>query len=248
MSRFYVKSHQISGDNIYIEGDDFNHIKNVLRYRVGDGFIVCSDDGRAFDVTIMAFEDKKAVCKITAEIEDAAELPCRITLYQGLPKKDKMELIIQKAVELGASRIVPVMMKRTIVKLDDEKKEAKKLERWNMIAYEAAKQSGRGIVPEVAKIVSYKEALDLSKENVYNVIPYEKAEDIVNSGKVMKEAAKCDSVGVFIGPEGGIEEDELNLAMELGVKPISLGHRILRTETAGLTALSVLMFEIESNR
>ena len=248
MSRFYVSASQVVGDNIYIEGDDFNHVKNVLRTKPGEGFIICADDGKTYDVTVMGYEDRRVVCKITAEIEDGAELPCRITLYQGLPKKDKMELIIQKAVELGASEIVPVMMKRTIVKLDDPKKEAKKTERWQAIAYEAAKQSGRGIIPKVGGIVSFKEALDLSKENDYNVIPYEKAEDIVSSREVMMTAAKGKSVGIFIGPEGGIEEEELKLAMDLGVKPVSLGRRILRTETAGLCALSVLMFEIESSR
>ncbi len=248
MSRFYVSASQVEDDRIFIEGDDFNHIKNVLRMKAGEGFIVCADDGRAYDVTVMGFEDKRVICQVTAEIEDGAELPCRITLYQGLPKKDKMELIIQKAVELGASEIVPVMMKRTIVKLDDEKKEAKKIERWQTIAEEAAKQSGRGIIPKVRGVVTYKEALDLSKENVYNVIPYEKAEDIVKSSEVMKEAAEKESVGIFIGPEGGIDEEELKTAMDAGIKPISLGKRILRTETAGLCTLSVLMFEIESKR
>ena len=158
MSRFYVSASQVAGDNIYIEGDDFNHVKNVLRTKPGEGFIICADDGKTYDVTVMGYEDRRVVCKITAEIEDQAELPCRITLFQGLPKKDKMELIIQKAVELGATRIVPVMTRYCVTKLDS-KKEEKVISRWNTIARSAAKQSQRGIIPQVTPVMKFADAV-----------------------------------------------------------------------------------------
>ena len=156
-----------------------------------------------------------------------------------------MELIIQKAVELGVSEIVPVMMKRTIVKLEDAKKELKKLERWRTISLTAAKQSGRIIVPEVAEFITFDEAVKRAENLEYNLIPYENEKGMDRARELVKEAKGKNSIGIFIGPEGGISEDELELAVKMGAEPISLGNRILRTETAGLALISVLAFEID---
>lgn len=247
MSRFYIPAEQIDGEHAYIKGEDVNHIKNVLRMKKGDGLIICDGRGGVYDTTIMSMNADNVDCLITAKLPNDTELKTRLVLFQGLPKKDKMELIIQKAVELGACEIVPVMMKRTIVKLEDEKKEIKKLQRWQSIAEGAAKQSGRGIIPTVSRVLSWSEALAKAREIEYNVIPYEKAENMSSSKEAFSIAAGKSSVGIFIGPEGGIDESELEQAIAAGVVPISLGKRILRTETAGLMALSVLMFQIETN-
>jgi len=173
------------------------------------------------------------------------ELPVRLVLYQGLPKKDKMELIIQKAVELGATQIVPVMTKRCIVKLEDEKKEAKKLERWQAIAESAAKQSGRAMIPSVYRVVTLKEAVLRAASEGMGLIPYELAEGMQSLKEAARQATEHRTVSVFIGPEGGFEETEVEFAKENGIVPVSLGKRILRTETAGFTTLSILMYEIE---
>ena len=156
-----------------------------------------------------------------------------------------MELIIQKAVELGVSEIVPVMMKRTIVKLEDNKKEQKKLERWRTISLTAAKQSGRAIVPEVSDFITFNEAVKRARSLEYNLIPYENEKGMDKARELIKELKDKKSIGIFIGPEGGISEDELELAINAGAKPISLGNRILRTETAGLALISVIAFEID---
>ena len=181
---------------------------------------------------------------IREERPAVSELPVRITLFQALPKRDKMELIIQKAVELGASEIVPVRTRRCVVKLD-AKKEEKKLTRWRTIAEAAAKQSGRGRIPEISEILSFECALDRARDMDAVLIPYELYEDMSSSVKAMESAARGESIGIFIGPEGGFERGEVERAIEAGARPISLGKRILRTETAGMTVLSVLMFMIE---
>ena len=245
MYRFYIEQNQIHDDYITIEGSDVNHIKNVLRMKVGEAMILCDGQGTDYHCTIDTLSNDFIQAKVV-EVEDTqTELPAKIYLFQGLPKKDKMELIIQKAVELGVYQIVPVMMKRSVVKLDDKKKEQKKLERWQSIATSAAKQSGRGIIPEVVPVMSYKEAIAMAKEMEYKVLPFEHAEGMEETKKIIKEVQGKKTVAVFIGPEGGFEDDEVAYAMEAGIKPITLGKRILRTETAGLTILSVLMFELE---
>ena len=163
-----------------------------------------------------------------------------------MPKSDKMELIIQKATELGVAEIVPVMTKRTVVKLEP-KKEAKKLERYNAIAMSAAKQSGRGFIPVVKDFMSFKQALNYAKEFDMNIIPYENAKGIAYAKEVVASVPNCKTLGIFIGPEGGFAKEEVDLAVEMGAKCITLGNRILRTETAGFAILSILMFELEQN-
>lgn len=245
MHRFYVGTENIEDNRIVITGSDVNHIKNVLRLNKGEKIVICDGQGQDYYCII----DNVAKEQVIAVIEDKqkanTELRTKIYLFQGLPKKDKMEFIVQKAVELGVYEIVPVKMKRTIVKIDNEKKERAKLNRWQTIANEASKQSRRGILPNVHEIVSYKEAIDMAKELEYVILPYELVENMEYTRKSIEEASKCSSIGIFIGPEGGFDEEEVSFAKEIGIKTITLGNRILRTETAGLTALAMLMYNIE---
>ncbi len=245
MHCFYCEKENVAGNTIRIIGDDVNHIKNVLRMKIGEALTVCDGTGMEYSCEIEAFGDRELTLCILESKKAQTELPVKLVLYQGLPKKDKMELIIQKAVELGAARIVPVMTKRCIVKLEDDKKEAKKLERWQAIAESAGKQSGRAVIPTVERVMSYKEAVKKASAEGMSLIPYELAEGM----KALKEAAgkayREQVVSIFIGPEGGFEEAEITFAMANGTVPVSLGKRILRTETAGFTTLSVLMYELE---
>ena len=217
MHRFYVGTENIEDNRIVITGSDVNHIKNVLRLNKGEKIVICDGQGQDYYCII----DNVAKEQVIAVIEDKqkanTELRTKIYLFQGLPKKDKMELIVQKAVELGAYEIVPVKMKRTIVKIDNEMKEKAKLNRWQTIANEASKQSRRGILPNVHEIVSYKEAIDMAKELEYVILPYELAENMEYTRKIIEEASKCSSIGIFIGPEGGFEEEEVSLAKENGI-------------------------------
>lgn len=245
MNRFYVEKNQIHDEYITIEGSDVNHMKNVLRMKIGENVVICDMQGMDYQCEIDSMSSDTIVAKINQMQETVAELPAKIYLFQGLPKKDKMELIIQKAVELGAYQVVPVMMKRCVVKLDDRKKEQKKLERWQSIATSAAKQSNRGIIPEVMPVMNFKQALELASTMDYRILPYENAKGMEETRAIVKDVKDKKSVAIFIGPEGGFEEDEVAMAMEMGIKPITLGKRILRTETAGLTILSVLMFELD---
>ncbi len=245
MHRFYVEEDQISGDEISISGSDVNHIKNVLRMRENEEIIICNGQGKDFQCIISQISGEEVIGKIQSIVESNTELETKIYLFQGLPKKDKMELIIQKAVELGVYEIIPVMTKRTIVKLDEKKKEQKKLERWQNIATSAGKQSARGIIPKVMKPMSYQEALNYAATLDYNIIPYEKADNIDNTRDIIKGVKSKNSVGIFIGPEGGFEESEIDKAKTIDMKPITLGRRILRTETAGFTIMSIIMFELE---
>lgn len=245
MHRFYVENEQIVGEVATITGTDVNHIKNVLRMKVGETIVICDGQGKDYYCVIEQLSDSLIEAKIERVEETKAELPTKIYLFQGLPKKDKMELIVQKAVELGAFEIIPVMMKRTIVKLEDKKKETKKLERWNSIAMSAAKQSNRGIIPQVTGVITYKEALKCAKELDAVILPYENEEGMEHTREVIRGLKGKKSIGIFIGPEGGYEETEIEMAKEFGMIPITLGNRILRTETAGLATLSILMFELE---
>lgn len=245
MHCFYCEEKNVTENNIRITGSDVNHIKNVLRMREGGELTVCDGTGMEYSCTIEAFADGEVYLNILKKAKAQTELATRLVLYQGLPKKDKMELIIQKAVELGAAEIVPVMTKRCIVKLEDDKKEAKKLERWQAIAESAAKQSGRAVIPTVTRVMSYKEALKRAAGAGMGIIPYECAEGMKSLKNAAIQAAEQPTVSVFIGPEGGFEEAEVELAKENGVVPVSLGKRILRTETAGFTTLAILMYEIE---
>lgn len=244
MQHFFVTTDQVKGDRIYMEGSDVNHMKNVLRMKIGEQLYISDGDNHKYLCQVGKYEEKKAELEILEEEAADTELASKIYLFQGLPKGDKMELIVQKAVELGVFEVVPVAMKRCVVKLD-EKKAEKKVNRWGEIARSAAKQSGRGIVPKVESVVSYQEALAAAKELDVVLIPYELAEGMEDTRNVIGNVQAGQSVGIFIGPEGGFEKEEVCQALDAGAKEITLGRRILRTETAGLTVLSILMYHLE---
>ena len=190
--------------------------------------------------------EDEVLCTLRFIKEDGLELPARVTFFQGLPKADKMEFIVQKLVELGAYRIVPVALKRSVVHLDEKKAKARQA-RWQSIAEAAAKQSKRRIVPEVGAVCTLKEALEQTKEMDLKLIPYELSEGMMRTKKLIESAAPGQEIGVFIGPEGGFEEAEVALAMQSGFMPVTLGKRILRTETAGLTVMAWLMYQLEDS-
>ena len=244
MHRFFVNPQQVEKDIIRIVGSDVNHMKNVLRMKVGEELQVSDGNHKKYLCEIAEMGGEELLVSIKEEMKLDTELPSRLYLFQGLPKNDKMELIVQKAVELGAYEIIPVATKRAVVKLDD-KKAAKKVERWNSIAESGAKQSGREIIPQVKNVMSYKEAIQYAKNLDVILIPYELAEGMTETKKVIEAIKPGQSVGMFIGPEGGFETSEVECALECGAKVITLGKRILRTETAGLTTLSILMYHLE---
>ena len=246
MSHFFINSAQIQADILTIVGDDVNHMKNVLRMRSGEAFTAADENGIFYHCEVDTLEKEQVSAKILDREQGGSELSSKIYLFQGLPKSDKMELIIQKAVELGAYQIIPVATKRAIVKLD-AKKEASKLKRWQAIAEGAAKQSGRMLIPQICEVKTFGEALQMAKELDVNVIPYECARGMDGTREIFGNIQPGMSVGIFIGPEGGFEESEVEKAKELDVKPVTLGKRILRTETAGLTTLSILMYLLEES-
>lgn len=245
MHWFYVENSQISEHEIRITGSDVKHIKNVLRMEKGEKIVICDGQGKDYYCAIESLDKEEVLAKILEINDTETELETKIYLFQGLPKKDKMELIIQKAVELGVHEIIPVSMKRCVAKIEDGKKEKKKLERWQSISTSAAKQSGRGIIPNIHHVLTFEEALQMADTLEYNLVPYEQAEGMEGSHKVVQEACKHKSIGIFIGPEGGFDDAEIEKVLNRGFQTISLGKRILRTETAGLAIVSILMFEIE---
>ena len=245
MQQFFAEPSWIRENKIYMQGADVNHIKNVLRMKPGEDVRVSDGGGKAYLCCIHSYEGQTAVLDILKELDPDTELPSRIVLFQGLPKGDKMEWIVQKAVELGAYRIVPFAAKRSVVRLD-EKKAEKKQARWQLIAKGAAEQSGRGIIPEVGVVCSFAEALRMAGELDVVLIPYELEEGMKEAARILEGITPGQSVGIFIGPEGGFEEEEVEQAKRAGAHAVTLGKRILRTETAGLTALSILMYHLES--
>ena len=246
MQRFFVEPHQIDEEahQIHITGSDVNHISNVLRMKTGEELWISDGSKYEYRCTIESFEPDEVLLHIVYSQEPEYELPCRIYLFQGLPKADKMELIIQKAVELGAYEIIPVETKRCVVKLDG-RKSAKKTARWQQISESAAKQSKRMLIPNVHEVLTFREALKYAESMDVRLVPYELARGMQETKEILAGIEPGQSVGIFIGPEGGFEEKEIEAAIEGGAKPITLGRRILRTETAGLAALAVLMFHLE---
>ena len=248
MNHFFTDASLIQGMDIYIRGGDVKHIKNVLRMKPGEELSVSNGiDDKEYRCEIAEINDDEVRCRLRFVKESGVELPVRITLFQGLPKADKMELIIQKAVELWAAELIPLACKRSVVQLDD-RKYAKKQERWQEIAQAAAKQSRRSIVPQVGKLMSMKEAVGYAAGMEHKCIPYELAEGMEATKAFMRDlkASPKGKAAVFIGPEGGFAEEEIEMAVQAGIVPISLGRRILRTETAGMAVLSMMMYEIET--
>lgn len=247
MKRFFVEPCQISEEThqIHLQGADVNHVKNVLRMKPGEELWISDGAGKEYHCTIEALQEEEILLHILYAQEPDYELPSRIVLFQGLPKGDKMEWIIQKAVELGTAEIVPVEMRRCVVRLD-AKKADKKVVRWQQIAESAAKQSKRMCIPQIHEVVTFSDAIRYAKNLDILLIPYELTKGITKTRRIMETIRPGSSIGIFIGPEGGLEEDEVRQAADAGAHPITLGRRILRTETAGMTVLSILMFHLEA--
>ena len=244
MYRFFISSVDVSEDRLTIRGNDVHHIRQVLRMRPGEGLEAVDEDRTLYHLSLEAYEEDTAVCRINSRELSSTELSSRITLYMGLPKGDKMELVIQKAVELGATEIVPVACERSVVKLDAKKADAR-VERWNRIAEGAASQSKRTVIPRVLPVVTFAEAVKQAGTLDHIFIMYEQERGIEKTREAIRAVKNGQTIGVFIGPEGGFDPREISLANDAGAKVLTLGRRILRTETAAITALSVLMFELE---
>lgn len=244
MYHFFVTPAQITDGYAVITGQDVNHIRNVLRMKQGEQVAVRDGISRNYICELETIDTEEIRARILSSEEDSSELPAKLYLFQGLPKSDKMELIIQKAVELGAYEIIPVATRRAVVKLD-KKKEESKVKRWNAIAESAAKQSGRMLVPQVKGVMSLGEAFSYAAGFDLNLIPYELAEGMEQTREILSRVRPGMQVGIFIGPEGGFDVEEVDNAIGAGLYPVTLGRRILRTETAGLAALSILMFQLE---
>jgi len=243
MYHFFVSEEQINGENAYIEGSDVNHIANVLRMKPGEELLISVKGDWDYLCKIVDIETDRVNLKVLESMEQR-ELPVNIPLLQGIPKSDKLEMIIQKAVELGVSEIIPVKTKRVVVKID-EKKVDTKVNRWNAIAESAAKQSKRSIIPKVHEPMSIDNALEIVKDFGVKLIPYENADGIDKTRKILDNMDKTKNIAVFIGPEGGFEESEVERIKNSGFEVITLGKRILRTETAGLALLSNIMIRLE---
>ena len=245
MFNFFVDKTARTEDQYTIGGTDYNHIKNVLRMQPGDTFLV-SCDGSSYLCRLNDFSDDSVIADILEENYQSTELPVRFYLFQGLPKGDKLELIIQKTVELGAAGIIPVEMSRCVMKLDEKKKKSRQ-ERWQSIAESAAKQSKRNIIPEVFSVMSYNQALTKAAEMDLFLVPYENERGMVSTREALDQIKPGMSVGILIGPEGGFDPQEITLAKETGAHIISLGKRILRAETAAVTAVAMGMLHVEMN-
>lgn len=240
MPKFFVSKQQIA-NQITILDEDAKHIKTVLRAKPGEEMTVCDGEGTDYFCKINAVAEKEILLDILEKKPCQTEPAVKITLFQGLPKADKMDMIIQKCVELGIDSIVPVVTERTIVKLD--KKEQKKIQRWQKIAESAAKQSGRGKIPCIQNVLSFSQAIEESKKLCSAVIPYEK--ELQRGIKEFVKTFSGDTLGLFIGPEGGFSLEEIQQAQKEGILPITLGKTILRTETAAIVATAILLHELE---
>ena len=253
MHHFFVTPDQVGDGFCRITGQDVNHIRNVLRMKAGERIGIRDGISRNYICVLEEIGEQEITARIMKEEAGNSELSARLCLFQGLPKGDKMELIIQKAVELGASAVVPVASRRCVVKLDGKKADSRQ-KRWQAVAESAAKQSGRAVIPTVCPVTGFADAVRQASGLDVCLIPYECAQELLKDGagtameqsrNVLAGIERGRSVGILIGPEGGFEKEEVASAMEAGAVPLTLGKRILRTETAGLCILSVLMFQLE---
>lgn len=253
MPKFFVTEEQINNNRITIKGQDVKHIKNVLRKKPGDQLTICNNEQSLnYLCEITNIEDETISCSIIEKLENNVESNIKVTIFQGLPKADKMELVIQKSVELGVFDITPVEMKRCVVKLN-EKDKNKKIDRWQKISEVASKQSGRNIIPKINQIINIKEICNLYEEYDILLVAYENEEkntlkEELNKIKAQIQRQDQIKIGVLIGPEGGIAPEEIELLNKIGAKIITLGKRILRTETVALNVLSIIMYELEEAR
>lgn len=248
MPRFFVKNEQIKGTTIEILGEDVKHIKNALRKQIGDNIEICDQDTeKSYICEIEKIGNESILTNIIEELQSYDD-NIKVDIYQGLPKADKMELIIQKSIELGVNSIIPVAMKRCVVKIDS-KDESKKIARWQKIAESAAKQSGRSTIPEIKNIVNIEKIIQLIKEYDCVIVAYENEKNNTIKRELLEIKEKVYDkvkIAVVIGPEGGLEEKDVELLKHNGAKIVTLGHRILRTETVALNVLSVIMYELEN--
>ena len=250
MPRFFVKSEQIAQETISIIGEDVKHIKNVLRKISGDIIEICNEEnGKAYECEIEKIEEETIISKIIKELE-FKENQIKVDIYQGLPKADKMELIIQKSVELGVNAIIPVEMKRCVVKLDSKSAD-KKIERWQKIAESAAKQSGRNTIPEIKSLIKVEDIIKLNKQYDSIIVCYENEtnntikKELLQLKETLQRSGNI-NIAVVIGPEGGLEEKDVESLKQNQAKIVTLGNRILRTETVALNVLSIIMYELEN--
>ena len=253
MPKFFVRQNQVDDGKIVINGQDVKHIRNVLRAKVGEELEICnSETGENFLCSILEFNEDKIWCNIEQKIQEETESNVKVTIFQGLPKADKMEYIIQKSVELGVYDITPVDMKRCVVKLD-EKNSNKKIERWQKISEVAAKQCGRNIIPQINNVINIKKLCEIVENYDIVLVAYENEEN--NSLKnelsqikstIINNQSQELKIGIVIGPEGGLEKQDVENLKRSGAKIITLGKRILRTETVALNVLSIIMYELEN--
>ena len=245
MFNFFVDETSRQGDQFRITGSDYNHIRHALRMQPGDTFLV-SCNGASCLCKLASCDEDSVIAAILDEDYQNTELPVRFYLFQGLPKGDKLELIIQKAVELGVAGIIPVEMSRCVMKLDEKKKKARQA-RWQSIAESAAKQSKRNVIPEVSDVLTYKQTMAKIREMDLFLVPYENARGMAATREALDRIQPGMSVGILIGPEGGFDPQEIKLAEEAGAVTVSLGKRILRAETAAVTAVAMGMLHVELN-
>jgi len=245
MYNFFVKNNQIENKKITINNDDVNHIKNVLRLNIGEKIEISnSDTEESFVCKIVNFKNNTVICEIIEKINELSETSIHLHVLQGLPKSDKMELIIQKCTELGVKEFTPVNLNRCIVKLNG-KDEQKKIERWQKISEVAAKQSKRNIIPKVNSVIKLEKIIELIKEYDIILVAFEEEKD----NKIKKELQKVNKkenlkIAILIGPEGGLEKEEIEDLKQAGAKIVTLGNRILRTETAPIVMSSIIMYEL----
>ena len=248
MRKFFVKENQINNDKIEIIDEDVNHIKNVLRLSIGEKIKICDSDNKVnYICEISEMSKQNVICNILETAQNEAEGNVELYIYQGLPKADKMELIIQKGTELGVNTFIPVAMKRSVVKLDG-KDEIKKNERWQKIAEVAAKQCGRDLIPKVKHVQKISDIINDIKNYDLLMVAYE-LEETTYIKEELKALDKKENykIAIVIGPEGGLEAEEVEKIKSAGAKVISLGKRILRTETVAMQVASIVMYELENN-
>lgn len=241
MYNFFVESKQINNNQAIIMGNDYNHIVNVLRFKIGQKFYICNkENSKSYLSEIILIDDEKVICKLISE-NDSTELSIDVAIFQGIPKSDKMDLIIQKCTELGAKEFYPVEMKNCVMKLNNEEK---KIDRWQKIAEASSKQSKRNVIPKIYNKLSFQGMISEIKKYDLAIVAYEN-ESKINLKEVLQENKDAESIAIIIGPEGGIAEKEYKELCDSNVKSATLGKRILRTETAPIAALSMINYEFE---
>ena len=244
MSKFFVNSNQIKDNKAILVGENANHIKNVLRMKEDDELSISDENGKTYICNIQEIEQDKVACNVLKEDLNNVETICSLEIFQGLPKADKLEHIIQKCTELGVKEITPVAMKRCVVKLD-KKSEVAKVRRWQKIAESASKQSNRNAVAKINNPISMQNLVDKAKEYDILIVPYEKETKTKLKTVLQNFTKKTNKIGVVIGPEGGFEEQEIKALEEAGGKIVTLGSRILRTETVATVIASIVLYELD---